>query len=276
MLSLYSLPVGNAVRAIMSPPTDADRWSLLRKATDDITSVADPDARVVYSGRDDRETVDVDGLVNGTPVFYALFYHDGIAWQLDDGGSATPNYSIQDLSTDALTVIRDRMDAGLLAEVHAGALEHADGAIPVLTETPTFDQVRWPLVTVHLNNEGQATRAIGEHGYNDFTDDDDVLQLVDGYPARDQISVIVWAQNGDQRIALRKALRRIILGNMPVFASFGMAEIEVTASDTEDFERYAAPIYQTIYSISCVAPVMIASGTTTVRDVTVEHIEVTP
>jgi hypothetical protein len=39
-----------------------------------------------------------------------------------------------------------------------------------------------------------------------------------------------------------------------VFDDFGMTRIDVQQTNTEDFESYSAPVYQSVSTLTCVAP----------------------
>ncbi len=257
---------GNALRVFLLPPAGASRWRLLRKIDDTFTGPDDADAAVVEDG-DTRVPLDADGLVNGITYFYRPYYWVAGAWQAGATASAAPAASYQDQSTDVITVVRDRLMAGLLVELQRGTLTHENGAIPVFTAPPAYGAARWPIVSVHLQNEDPAERFIGESVTSDvFTDADDWTEP-EGYLAKVELAIIGWSLNSDERIELRKALRRIVIANFPVFDGFGIVNINFSQQDMEDFESYEAPVYQAMCTFSCLAPVSVLSTAASVSDV---------
>jgi len=80
--------------------------------------------------------------------------------------------------------------------------------------------------------------------------------------------VTAWSLNPDERIALRRALRMVLLGNEPVFAEAGLAEVDLSSfSDLNDFESFDAPIYRTACTLTCLAPVLLEGADPAVREV---------
>ncbi|MEY8688441.1 MAG: hypothetical protein AB9M53_00995 [Leptothrix sp. (in: b-proteobacteria)] len=262
---------GAALRVFLTLPTGALAWRLLRKVADTFTGPTDPDALVVHAGTS-LVVLDDTALINGTPVWYRAYYWNGLTWTASTSVTATPQASYQDDSTDALTVFRDRLEEGLLVEVQRNALQHETGAIPVLTAPPVFDDIRWPLVTVHLSNEADGQRWIGENA----TGDDNDVDLItggsvdsEGYMATVQLTVMGWSLNPDERKELRKAIRRVLLANFTVFDAHGIVNVGFNQQDTEDFQSYSAPVYQVMTTINCMAPILVsAAGAPAVVSVT--------
>ena len=259
---------GNALRVFLQPPTGASHWRLLRKLTNDFVGEADPAAALVHDGRE-RCVLDADALENGVLYFYRAYYRVGLAWMASNVSSTTPTASYEDLSVDVQTIVRDRLAAGLAVELARGRLTHEDGAIPVLTAPPATDQARWPLVTIHMSNEDPSQRHIGEQaGSDEFDVDADKWQSAEGWLAKTQLSIVGWSLNSDERLELRKALRRIVIANLEVFESHGFVNVEFSQQDMEDFESYNAPVYQAACTFYCMAPVAVGSTADVIRDVT--------
>lgn len=249
------LPIGNAVRLLLRPGSTT--WRLLRKDVATFSGHDDPDAHLVRAGGE-LCVVDDFFLNNGQSYFYCLFSLSGAVWSASAVVTVVPTASYSDLTWDALMVLRDRLDEGLAIEVSRGTLNHETGRVPVLTAPPIFEDTMWPVVTVHLTSEAPAERALGEEiGIGDFIDDD-VQEEYEGWLARSQITVMGWSLNPDERIALRQALRRLVIGNLPVFEGAGMTQVEFQMQDTEDFTSYNAPVYQVMGTFSCTVPVAVA------------------
>lgn len=264
------LPIGNALKVFLEPPAFAQLWRVLRKPVGTpFSDQSDPNAFIVYQGDQSTFLVDAKGLVNGTPYAYCAFYFDGASWIPSNVASATPNVSCEDQSVDVLSIVRDRLDVGLQNEVAAGTLLPHSGHIPVLNATPSYEDTRWPLVTVHVAGDGSGDRAIGESiGDDDFDPLSGEFEEGEGWLARVQLTVVGWSKNPDERIALRQALRRLLIGNLPVFDASAMTQIEWSQSDSDLVSgEYPAPIYQAICSLHCHAPAFITSAVDKVADV---------
>lgn len=235
----------------------ATAWRVLRKETDDFIGPIDAGAFLAYQG-DEKCFVDHQFLVNEQQYFYKAYYLVDGNWTESLPAIGMPSASYEDASTDVLLLVRDRLDNGLRVEVERGAISHEYGALPVLTAPPVFEDTRWPCVTVHLETEGSQHRAIGEMVEPDFLDDDEWIES-EGWLASVQLQIVGWSLNPDERIELRKAIRRVLQANLSVFDSEGMIQIELSQRDTEDFTTYSAAVYQSMSSFSCTAPARIKS-----------------
>ena len=263
------LAVGNALRVYLSPPAGAVSWVLLRNTTGTFSGYNDPSAVQVYSGNG-ATVLDYSGLTNGATYYYADFYWNGSSWSAGTVASGVPQTTYVDQSTDVLTLVRSRLDYGIQAEIAAGNLVSQSGVIQVLTAPPIFEDTRWPVVVVHVESDGSDQRGIGELMVPDLADPITATWMdTEGWHAQVQLSITGYSLNPDERIALRQALRRIILANLPVFDFAGMLEITFTQQDTEDFTSYASPIYFTAGSFACKAPASVADAVGSVTDVTV-------
>lgn len=263
------IAAGAALRIFLTPPADAIAWRLLRLTSDTFAGPSDPLAVVVHAG-DSKSVLDDAGLVDGSTYWYRAYYWSGTAWTASASVSATPAATYTDESEDALTVLRDRLEAGLLVEVQRGNLVHVDGAIPVLTAPPIYDDTRFPVVTVHLQNESPAERYIGENLLGDETDwFTGAPTESQGWLAETTLTVMGWALNPDARKELRKAIRRIIVANLPVFDEHGLLNVSFTQQDTEDFSAYSAPVYQVMTTFTCKTPIIVsAPGADHITDIT--------
>lgn len=267
MVSLIErLAAGNALRVFLSPPPSAVRWKLLRARVPVIPSHDWTGATLVHSGTD-RAVMDTAGLVNGEAVHYRAFYlrRDG-TWEASDVASQVPEAGFVDVSCDALSLLRERLFLGLSALVQRGELLHESGAIPVLTASPDFEGASFPLVTVHLASDLSSERFVGDAvGADELADDG--WHAFDGFLSRVQITVIAWALNADERLLLRRAVKAVLLANVPIFSDAGMQQLDMQFSDQEDFSSYAAPVYQAVCAVSCTAPSVVRSTVPVVADV---------
>ena len=271
---IQALAVGNALRIILEVPAGASAMRLLRKVSDTFAGQDDAGAFLVSTDIQ-RGVLDSASLKNGTLYFYRAYYLVAGGWVASTTVSATPASTYVDRGGDVLTLVRERLDLGLQEEVRRKTLAHKNGHIPVLTAPPTFEDTLWPIVTVHLQNEAPEARGIGEQMFNEAFDSiSNVWAEGEGWLARVQLTIMGWSLNPDSRIELRKALRRIVVANLPLFDFAGMVEIDFSQQDAEDFGSYSAPVYQVICTLSCLAPVAVggtASGS--IDDVTTELTE---
>lgn len=261
MISIVqNLHIGNALRLFIQPPAGMVMWRVLRKADDTFSSVADPAALLVYEG-DERVFVDAENLQNEVMAFYRPFYTaDGVTWTAGPTASGTPTANYTDHSPDVLGILRDRVEAGLLVECQRGNFIPESGYIQVFTAPPSLERdLRMPLVTVHMDEEEPGERAIGECISGD---EFDAIGMEwgesEGWLANISITVIAWSLNSDERIELRKSLRRIVIGNLAVFASHGIDQVAFSARDIDAVNgEYPAQIYQSMCNFTCVAPVRV-------------------
>lgn len=276
-ITVLPLPIGNAIRVLMSPSQGVTEWKLLRNTTGTFTGENDANSVVLFDGNDDTSVVDVGadlaspiGLVNGTAYSYCAFEFDGEVWSASPVVAGTPQTIYGLGGPDPLSFLRNRLAAGLAAAVAAQTLTPESGSIKVLTAPPLFTETKWPVVTVHLQSDAPGVRGIGEiDAPGEFNLDDQDWTDGEGWLADVRIQIIGWSINPDERIALRQAVKNIIIGNLPVFDSVGMVQIAFSQSDVEDFESYNAPVYQTIGQFSCLAPAIVTATSQPITDVTV-------
>ncbi|WP_147432497.1 hypothetical protein [Pararobbsia silviterrae] len=165
--------------------------------------------------------------------------------------------------------MRERLTVGLENEVARKTLRPKEGVIEVKTAPPAFEETPWPLVTVHVLNDGSAERGVGEFLDTDVQDliTNEWLET-QGWIARVQISVVGWSKNADERIAMRQALRRLVIGNLPVFQGYGMTRIDFSQTDADEMAAYPVPVYQTVGTFSCFAPAeVVTSSSNVVTDI---------
>lgn len=233
---------------------------MLRKGTDSFDGVDDAYAAVVHVG-DGRTFVDAEGLQNEVVAFYRPYYLIAGSWVEGQGNHGTPAATYVDHSTDTVAFLRERLERGLMVECERGNFSTEMGYIQVFTAPPSLEQnIQFPLVTVQLDSELPADRAIGEDifGEEDWTDES--AQDSEGWLAAVQVSVVGWSLNSDERIELRKALRRLVLTNLPVFDGYGFQQVSLQQSDVDAVnDEYGAPVYQTVGTFTCIAPVRVAS-----------------
>lgn len=266
---IIPLPIGNALRIFIDPPAGAELWRVLRTTGAAIASESDPTATVVFQG-DMRSIVDASGLLNGTAYTYGVFFFDGTHWAASPVTAATPLAAYQDNSVDVLSLVRDRLEVGLQNEVAAKALMPSCGEIEVMNAPPAFEDSSWPVVTVHVTNDGSGDRALGEDLAGEVYDP---LALVfdeeDGWLARVHLTIVGWSKNPDERIALRKVLRRLVIGNLPVFAAAGLLHIDFNQTDGDEMSAYPVPVYQSVCTFTCMAPAAVGTAYGVISDVSV-------
>jgi len=255
---IQPIPVGNALRIFITPPFGAKKWRLLRNANGIFSGYNDLGASVIHEGKD-LVVLDSSALTNGQVYHYGLFWFNGTTWAAEGTNYATPNPTMAQLGPDVLSLIRDRLDEGLAVFVGRGELHHKQGHIQVLTAPPLFEDTIWPVVTVHLQSDSSAERALGED-FGSSISDAGLTVDYEGWLSKYQLLIVVWCLNPDERNILRRAVKNLLIANLPIFDRAGMVQIDVTQSDTEDFQSFSAPVYQTMTTLSCIAP-SIVGGT---------------
>lgn len=269
------LPAGNALRLYLAPPAGAEAWRILKKASDSFTGADDASAVIAYEG-DERVVVDASFLQNEVKVFYRPFYLIGDTWQAGPTADGTPAGTYEECTTDVLSFVRERLEAGLLVELQRGNLVNELGYIQVYTAPPSLERdLRFPLVTVHLESESPADRGIGEDIVGDEFDaiGDDWIDS-EGWLAQVQLVILGWSLNSDERLELRKAIRRVVLANLAVFDAQGMVQITLSAQDVDAVNgEYGVPLYQVMNTFSCLAPVRVGNRVNPINEIEVTAID---
>lgn len=268
---IVPLAVGNAVRLFLQPPAGALLWRVLRKAADTFTGEADPDALLAFEGADNAP-LDIMALMNGTAYWYRVYYWNGTVWSASASRSTTPAATYEDASTDVPTLLRDRLDAGLVAEIARGKLFPEAGFIKVSIAPPAWEDTGWPTVSVHCDAETRSSSAIGEMLEADIYDAGATeWDGIEGWLSDSRVTVTAWSQNVDERAELRKALRRIVIANLGVFADAGMLMINFSQQDMDFVSgEYPANVYTSMGTFTCQAPArVIVERTPPVTDIEV-------
>lgn len=273
-----ALPAGNAVRIYLTLPSYAAYSRLLRKTSDTFSGPTDPAASVVVDTFTEGAIVDIVDLVNGTTYYYHAWNWVSGAWA-DSGPSfsAIPATTYIDDRLDPQELVRDRVQLGIAAEVLAGNLFPPSGVIQVTTAPFALAEgITFPTISVHLESTGPAERGIGDSISDYFDVPTSLWDEDEGWLARFSLTIAGVSLNPDERISLRKALRRVIQANLPIFADAGLALIEFQQTDSESFQENNAPLYLTNGAFSCIAPSYIRTTEGLIADVVVTEIPDNP
>lgn len=256
------LSVGNALQLALRPPVGASAWRILRNGVNSFAGPDDAACLLAYEGKDYIVLDAMPGLVNEQPIYYRPYYWISGAWVAGDAAAGTPLATYGDRSTDALQLVRDRLDAGMQVEVARGSFNVADQRpIKVLTAPPPADESEPPLLTVHLESESPAARGVGEVITDDVLLNDGQWEESEGWLADVSLEILGWSLNPDERLELRKAIRRVLVANLPVFAAAGFEQVAFSASDREFLNgEFGANVYQTAFTFTCQAPVIVSAG----------------
>lgn len=266
--------IGNALQVFLQPPAGATDWQVHRLPRSGIADdMSTPDALIVYEG-DNVAFIDCHFLENNNRYYYRAFYRVGGHWVPSNESYGTPMASYEDYTTDALQLLRDRLEAGLAVEVERGVLLSELGYIQVFTAPPQMENnLSLPCVTVMLDNESPSERFIGEDLDTEYLDFDDQMWVdQSGWMADVSISIVGWSLNPDERLALRKALRRVIIANFTVLADKGIVLPSLSLSDDDAVNgEYNVPMYMVTGNFTCTAPVRVGlKSDRTVVDVIAE------
>jgi len=270
MISIVQpLSVGNALRLYFEPPAGALRWKVLRNGSGVFSGHDDPNALLVYEG-DDRVITDTESLQNSILQYYGPFYSsDGMAWTAGPIASGTPAATYEDRTTDVLSELRDRLEAGLKVECDRGVFSTEIGYIQVFSGPPLNDLGRIPMLSLHLESEEPSERFLGEEVASDSFDaiGFDITES-EGWLADVRVQIVAWSLNGDERKELRKAIRRLIIANLPVFEGFGWSQVSLSQQDVDAVSgEYDAPMFQVLNTFTCVAPARVTSNVDAIREV---------
>lgn len=249
------LSCGNAASLLVRPESGSEQWRLLRRTDDAFTGYDDAGAVLAAQGENDRDyaVVDFSGLTNGQSYWYRLYTLADGNWSVDgDDASLTPAYNAEPLysAPNVADFVRERMDLGLQGELAAGRLTHENGRIPVLSANPRVESIKLPAVTVILEMRQAAERAVGETVIPDIFDED-LWSECEGWLDRSSVQIAVWALNYEDRLRLRDSVQRVLMLNLPIFDAAGYNLIEVSESDSFDAESFGAPVYQSLFTFSC-------------------------
>ena len=271
---LFPLMVGNAVRVFVTPPRHANCWRVLRRTADAFTGPNDTGAVVVADLCQDNVILDTTDLVNGTAYFWRDYtsVDGGMTW-VDSGVSATatPAATYEDTSSDPQSLVIERMILGMAVEVAKGNLAPAEGIVPVYSAPfGVADAMTFPCISIHADNTSGSDRVLsddfGELGADlsgNWTDSEGWLQ-------RTRLAVIGVSLNADERMALRKAILRVILANMPVFADAGLITPTFVQSDSEDLLGGSnAPLFRTNGTFECVSTAAVFAPVAPVTSISV-------
>lgn len=267
---IEALPAGNAVRLILAPPANAAAWKVLRRVAAAPTGPTDPDGVLVADWSQAEAWLDDEGLTNGIPVHYRVFYRDAAGAPLlphHPASTVTPAATARDTSASPLRLIRRRIEAGLAVAVTAGVLRPSSGRVPILL-APMADpnKISLPIVSVHLESDRPLERGLADHilsedlgaaGWDDTT----------GWLSEVQINIVGVSLNPDERITLGEVLKHIVMVNMGVFAAHGLLRIAFSVSHSELApESTAAPLYVAAGTLTCLAPSTFAATASSIVD----------
>uniref|UniRef100_A0AAU6W1U6 Uncharacterized protein n=1 Tax=Pseudomonas phage Touem01 TaxID=3138548 RepID=A0AAU6W1U6_9VIRU len=263
------IAIGNALQVVIEPPKGAKYWRVLRKGSDSFSGVDDEFALNVFEG-ENRSFVDTESLTNEVMAFYKPYYRVGDAWIEGASNYGTPAAIYVDHSTDVPSFLRDRIEAGMLVEVQRGSFVTDLGYIQVFTAPPSLEQnIQLPVITVQLDHESPGERAIGEDIYGDEFDDDG-WEDSEGWLAAVNVSIVCWSLNSDERVEMRRALRRVLVANLGVLDSKGIQQVSFNLTDIDAVSgEFNAPMYQVMCNFSCVAPVRVSGRVGVIEDVDV-------
>lgn len=269
------LHVGNALRLHLRPPAGALRWRVVRRADAAFSGPAPDDAQVVVFEGSEKVFLDTAFVMNDVLLFYRAYYFtsaDESVYTESNVASGMSVSNYREQSEDVLTFLRERLLVGLQVEVQRGTLSHIDNYIPVYNAAPALEtDIRFPLVTIHLESDDPTERGIGEVLAPDVFDSiGDIWGESEGWIAATRLTVIGWSQNSDERIELRKALRRLVIANLQVFASKGWQQIEFGQQDIDSIDgEFPVPLFQVLGNFTCLAPVVVGGDAEPVHQVEV-------
>lgn len=258
--------------ALLQLYTTTAPWRLVRKLDSAPTDVDDGELRFFGSETGELgQVLDYEDLINGRETFYQLFAEQDGAWEPEgEPKSVTPQYLLEPLfaSPDFAGLVRNRLEAAMAAEVAADLLDHPSGFIPVMTAYPREGSVRFPLVTVVLKDRHDEVRGIGDY----ISEQEQATAWFDshGWLDRSVLEIAVWSLSHADRVRLRDAVQRALMHNIQIFASAGYDQLSISEHDDQDFERYSAPVFQSVFNLSALHPAVVRTEYRKIANVEVE------
>lgn len=268
--AIRQIASGNALRLVLTPPLAAAWWRVLRRSSGPISGPTDSGAVVVADESRAEQILDITGLENGTAYTYQPFYWDGAAWLTAAPVTATPTTGYEDGHTlDPQELVIERLLLGLKAERTRGTVIAEEEIQVIAGPIVAGEGIALPIVSVQLESCIPDSRGIGETVLADLQDVDGDWIEHTGWLSRYVLSVTGVTVNSDERVALRKALRRVIQANLEVFAEAGFVLPQWESRD--DFHDVAenALLYFTNNTFSFLAPDFITQAVPEITDVTI-------
>lgn len=278
---IEALSAGNAVRLILSPPPGAADWRILRRTSDTITGPDDAGAVRVADWCRAEVWLDDEGLVNGTRVFYRVFYRNAAGAPITpapDSVSVIPAHTARSPEITPLRVIRQRIEAGLAAAVADGRLKPPSGRVPiVIAPMMEREKIRLPVVSIHMESDRPMERAVAEYIASDELADGDI-DITEGWLSEVTINIVGVSLNPDERVSLGEVLKHIILANLPIFSAYNIIRPAMTLTHSELVpEEKAAPLYVAAGTFTCIAPSTVTATGPAVTGITLAvNLEDTP
>jgi hypothetical protein len=276
--SVSPLSAGSALQLSLAPPPGAVSWRVLRRPSPAFSGPDDPAATRVADRSREVDVTDILGLVDGVTYHYRVYYRmAGGAWMPGfDASAGTPAASYRGDDLDVQSVVRDRLELGLnneLAQKRIKPRTNAGRYEVLLAPFALADNMNFPMVTVHLDHEGSAERAIGEVLAPDYQGDGDWTET-EGWLSRITLSVVGVCLNANERLGLRRAIGRVIRANLPIFDVLGLMTVDFQQRDHEDTEHYNVPLYFSIGTFTCLAPSYVTADVAAIRAVEVQQVSI--
>jgi hypothetical protein len=281
---VHPLPVGNAMQLVVAAPRGAAVLRVLRRAGGDGFTGPDDASPGVVRVADapvGASLVDISGLENGTTYTWRVWYKDAAgSWlpaSTSGARSGTPQATYRGDDPDPQTLLALRLELGLRVEVQRGRLRPSarTGRVGVvlapfaLADAPESE---FPVVSVHVEHDTPEARAIGEVLLPDLHADGAWTETT-GWLSRVVVNVVGATRNPDGRAALRRAIKRIVLANLPVFDAMGLSLVEFAQQDAEDLSSLGAPVYFTRGTFSCMVGATVESDVGEIEDVVVTAVQ---
>jgi len=261
---------GAAVYLALRAPADVSHLRVERRYDDQFADLpGGPDTTTVYAGPPADGVLDWHEVLVGVPHWYAAYgLKRGVWVRYGSPVSVTPTAQPHAPRSDALDVLRERIEVGLNALLDAGVLTHGSGRFRVLFGPPALDGVEFPAVSLQLEQAAPDQQYIGGYLAAEVTESGDWSTQA-GWYARYHVQVGLWSLNPDERRLLRASLRDILISNREIFELLGMQEMDVSLADHEDFTSYSATVYISTARLVFLAPCTITMTENALSDVTV-------
>ncbi len=254
---------GGALQLVLQPPDGAKLYRITRG--DSEGELVDENAGTIIYEDTYPAFMDGPGLVNGQTYWYRAFYLIGPSWVASPANSQRPVVNFTDYSADPMGLLRDCLSTGLKEYVRRRILNPASGSIAVLFGMPEVDNANFPLVILHMARDADEKRALGEVIKDPATG----LEF-EGWMSSVTINITVGSENYDERVAMRKAIKAIVIANLAIFQAAGIVTPSLSLSDQDDTTTYSAAIYSVQATFTCLAPSFIGETREVIDDVEVQ------
>lgn len=225
-----------------------------------------------------RRLLDLSASPNQT-YLYAIFATNAGATLFAD--PVTVEVTTPDLleldEPDLKGILMEFLDQGLARCLARGTLRIAQKTadrvdrIEVREAPPNINEVNFPCVSVHLDDDRPS-----DYGIGDIVDQvgEEGMATGLGYLSKFVMSVGGWAgANPAVRYSLYRVLKGLLMSARELLLEAGAEKVEVSGGEREDFESYDMPMYSAEFQVQAWVVSQVARAPVrTITDIDVVHV----